>query len=161
MISTTLTISRSLVFTSCYDSAFLLTWSWWHLQHGQWSDPQKTSLLRNDYWFLDHKETFIFTSKIFASVIGIWHWFESERSVSGSIPTGDRKWKLVPERMKLQGVRLQESMAHISDPVRYDHLTCPRDSWLATLDAVLLTFKHVPSQESNSVMNGCWWWFFF
>jgi len=47
--------------------------------------------LRNDYWFLDHKEPVIFTSKIFASVIGLGHWFESERSVSGAIPIEDRK----------------------------------------------------------------------
>ena len=41
------------------------------LKHGQWKDPQGTSVLRNDYWFLDHKETFIFTSKTCASVIGL------------------------------------------------------------------------------------------
>ena len=41
------------------------------LKHGQWKDPQGMSVLRNDYWFLDHKETFIFTSKTCASVIGL------------------------------------------------------------------------------------------
>jgi len=84
-------------------------------------DPQGTSLLRNDYWFLDHKETFIFTTKIFASVIRLGHWLESGRSVSGTIPTGDRKWKFVPESVRMQGIWLQASMAQISE--RWDVTT--------------------------------------
>ena len=40
----------------------------------------------------------------------------------------------------------REQLAQIRDPVRCDHFTCPRDSWLATPYAVLLAPKHVPSQ---------------
>lgn len=114
MASTTLTISRSPVFTSCYNSAsstglITITPITWAME-----DPQGTSLLRNDFWFLYHKETLIFTLKTSASVTGLGHWFDSEKSVSisGLIPTGNRKWKLEPEIVKLQGIRLQCQREH-------------------------------------------------
>ena len=90
-----------------------------------------TSLLRNGFWFLEPEETFIFTSKTSTSVIGLGHWFESERSV----PANKDPYSLAKGREN----------------------RC-RKEWgtkLPTPDAVLLAPKHVPSPERNSLNNGC------
>ena len=104
----------------------LLVWSRSHVQHGQWNDPQGTS-----FWFLDPKESFIFTSKTSTSVIGLGHWFESERSV----PASKAPYPLA----KRSENRYQKEWG----------------AKVATPDAVLLAPKHGPSPERNSLINGC------
>ena len=83
-------------------------------------------------WFL-HKKTSAFISKIFVWLsLGI---DLSLKGVSGTIPTGDRKWKLVPERVELQAALGSSAKENGTNLWRvkcdYEHILGTRGSWLA------------------------------
>jgi len=133
MISTTLTISKSPVFTFCQNCTFsagLIT-----IAPTAWpvEGSSRNFFLKKITWFLDHKKTSAFISKIFVWLsLGI---DLSLKGVLGTIPTGDRKWKLVPERVKLQaalGSSAKERMAQIFDVwnVTTEHILGTHGSWL-------------------------------